>query len=31
MKIPHNPQFGRVWLIIVPYTHHDNWSARDEQ
>ena len=32
MKIPHNQQqFGRAWLIIVPYANHDNSSVLDEQ
>ena len=32
MRIPHNQQFGRAWLmILVPYAYHDNWSVLDEQ
>ena len=34
MKITHNQQFGRAWLIIVPQAYmayHDNWSVLDEQ
>ena len=31
MKIPHNQQFGRAWLIIVPYAYRDNLSVLYEQ